>query len=258
MKHTVLLKATSTIGLLVLLCTTLSTGIQKAAQAQTAESAQAEAACIDAYFENPNYSYVMPTGLSFDDLIWKDTTLAATLSEEQRSAILQASAVVIANQEAVTAEVNAFSVELDAPFGYVVNEVNGVAVEIPPEIKAAMEEALNFEDVANRRKQADALNEQYGQYATFGQQITLVFSSEQAKRVADGIREYNAKVKDTLTDAQIQATQDLTRPILESSGSACEPIYTFEDNGTIVVAIGERPELDQRLREDTSNATFFE
>ncbi|MGB3296959.1 MAG: hypothetical protein WBA76_01725 [Phormidesmis sp.] len=257
MKHKFLLKATSTVGLLVLLCTTLSTGVQRTAQAQTAESAQADASCLDAYFEDPNYSYFFPTSLSFDDPDWADI-LPADLSEEQRRAIVQASAVAIANQEAVTAEVNTFSVELDAPFAYIANEVNGVAVEIPPEIKTAMDEAVNSPDVANRREQVKMLNEKYGQYATFGQQITLVFSPEQAKRVADGYREYNAKVKTILTEEQKQATRDLVRPILESSGLACEPIYGFDDNGTIVVEIGQRPELDQRLREDTSNATFFD
>lgn len=53
MKRTFLLKATSTVGLIV--CTTLSTGVQRTAQAQTVESVQAGAACLDAYFENPNY-----------------------------------------------------------------------------------------------------------------------------------------------------------------------------------------------------------
>ncbi|PZO56270.1 MAG: hypothetical protein DCF15_09165, partial [Phormidesmis priestleyi] len=42
--------------------------------------------------------------------------LPADLSEEQRRAIVQASAVALSNREAVKAEVNTFSVELDAPF----------------------------------------------------------------------------------------------------------------------------------------------
>lgn len=171
---------------------------------------------------------------------------------------MQASAVVRENRQAVTAEVNTFSVELDAPFAYIANEVNGVAVEIPPEIKEAMDEAIKSEDVADRREQVKVLNEKYGQYATFGQQITLVFSPEQAKRVADGYREYNAKVKTILTEEQKQATRDFEGPEVEGAGLACQPIYGFDDNGTIVVEIGQRPELDQRLREDTSNSTFFD
>ena len=257
MKPTFLLKATSTIGLIGLICTTLSTGIQRTTQAQTAESVQASAACLDAYFENPNYSYFMPTDLDIDDPSWA-SILPADLSEEQRRAIVQASAVALSNREAVTAEVNTFSVELNAPFTYIANEVNGVAVEIPPEIKAAMDEAVNYQDGADRREQVDVLNKKYGQYAMFGQQITLVFSPEQAKRVADGFREYNAKVKTILTEEQMQATRDLESPELVGAGVACEPIYGFDDDGTIVVEIGQRPELDQRLREDTSNSTFFD
>lgn len=256
MKHPFLLKATGIVGLIGLLCTTLGTGIQRSAQAQTAESVQSGAACIDAYFENPNYMYYPPTDLSFDDPEW--TGGLTVLSEEQRKAISRASAVALGNLEAVTAEVNTFSVALDAPFSYIANEVNGVAVEIPPEIRKAMDEAVNSEDVANRREQVKMLNEQYGQYATFGQQITLVFSPEQAKRVADGYREYNAKAKTILTEEQKQATRDFEGPEVIGAGLACEPIYGFDDLGTIVVEIGQRPELDQRLREDTSNSTFFD
>ena len=256
MKRTFLLKATSTIGLIALLYTTFSTGVQRTAQAQTAEPIQASTSCLDAYFENPNYMYFPPTYLSFDDPSWAGI-LPTDLSEAQRKAIVQASAVVSENLKAVTAEVNTFSVELDAPFAYIPNEVNGIAVEIPPEIKAAMDEAVNSEDVANRREQVKALNEKYGQYATFGQQITLVFSPEQAKRVADVDREYNTKVKTILTEEQKQATRDLEGPEVVGAGAACKPIYGFDDDGTIVVEIGQRPELDKRLRKDTSNATFF-
>ncbi|MGI8932786.1 MAG: hypothetical protein ACR2FS_01805 [Phormidesmis sp.] len=257
MRPTFLLKATSAVGLIVLLCTTLSTGVQRTAKAQTAESVQAGAACLDAYFENPNYSYFYPTDWSFDDPGWANI-LPADLSEEQRRAIVQASAVALSNREAVTAEVNTFSVELDAPFVYIANEVNDVAVEIPLEIKEAMDEAVNYQDGVDRREQVKMLNGKYGQYATFGQQITLVFSPEQAKRVADGFREYNAKVKNILTEEQKQATRDLEGSELVGAGVACEPIYGFDDDGTIVVETGQRPELDQRLREDTSNSTFFD
>ena len=255
MKHTFLLKATSTIGLIALLYTTFSTGVQRTAQAQIADSVQANTSCLDAYFENPNYSYFPPTDLSFDDPGW--TGGLTVLSKEQRRAVLQASAVVFENLKAVTAEVNTFSVELDAPFGYIANEVKGIAVEIPPEVKAAMDEAVNSEGVANRREQVKALNKKYGQYATFGQQITLVFSPEQARRVADVDREYNAKVKTILTEEQKQATRDLEGPEVEGAGLAYKPISGFDDDGTIVVEIGQRPDLDKRLREDTSNSTFF-
>lgn len=236
MKLTFFSKTLRMIGLTASLTLIASTNIHQTAQAQLGvESALMP--CSEAYLADVDFMYYNVESVG--------------ASAEQLEEIERITAPILEEMESIPAEIDIFAVEFDAPTGYVANKVNGVAVEIPPEIKQAMNRDNTY---PYSREKVKTLNERYGQYATFGQQLTLVFSSEQTKRYSDLLRELNALTASVLTDEQKEAYR---LPYI--SNGSCYVNYSFADMGfgSIVVEVGVRPELDARLREDTTGATFF-
>ncbi len=153
--------------------------------------------------------------------------------------------------DALNASITVFTSELNSPIGYVVNNVNGVAVNIPPEVEKSIQEDMYY---ASREK-VKLLNDKYGQYARFGQQITLLYTPAQTLRAQEILRENNAISASYLTPEEKQEYRDF----ITSQGS-CTVNYGLADMaglGSITITFGQRPDLDARLREDTTGATFF-
>jgi hypothetical protein len=229
MKFTLFSKTLRTASLTALLTAIVSVNVQQPAQAIFGALDESWMACSTAYFGDPDQMYGNPE----------------SIDESERVELDQAT------WDAIDAAVTTFAVELDAPIGYIANKVNGVAVEIPPEIEQAMQEEM----ADASREKVRMLNEKYGQYATFGQQITLVYSSEQVRQIQELFRDFYARTKVLWTPEELQEQQELG-----SSFGPCNVIGGFADMGIAasrVIQVGERPDFDARLREDTTGATFF-
>jgi hypothetical protein len=233
MKFTAFSKTMSKIGSTAVLTTLVGTTLQPTAQAVFSVSGQYNMPCSDVFFNHPNYMYTDPQS---------NITPTPRLSFDS------------APYDAIDAAVTTFAVDLDAPIGYTPNKVNGVAVEIPPEIEREMQVGMSY---PYSREKVRMLNEQYGQYATFGQQITLIYSSEQVQQMDALLKNENARLAALLTPEERRAEQEVWR-----SSGACPVgnIVGFAGMGifaTKVIEVGVRPDLDARLREDTTGATFF-
>jgi hypothetical protein len=236
MKFTFLSKTLRTAGLTALLTALVGTQIHQAAQAQFGVLEPSFMACSPGsiYFSDPDFMYT-PSDFEPDQ------------------AIIDAQNASIAEREAIDAAVTTFAVALDAPIGYKVKEVNGVAVEIPPEIEQAIWDEMAAEP---SREKVRMLNDRYGEYATFGQQMNLVYSSEQVRRLIELQREDSARFAASMTPEERREHE-----AAYGSSGPCQTLSGYGDMGFIgatrVVEIGERPDLDARLREDTTGATFF-
>jgi hypothetical protein len=241
MKQTVFSKTLRTVGLTAMLSVMIGSNVQQTAQAQLVYSGEAYMPCSEAYFSDPDIMYASG---SFD--------LFARLREiGQFEQFQQIAKPIMDEQNAILDELTTFYVALDAPVGYTPKEVNGEAVEIPAEIEQAIHKDMTY---PHSREQVEMLTEKYGQYATFGQQLSLIFSSAQAQRYHELGREYNALVNSYVPEEQKQLYRELV-----SENAPCSVNYAFVDYGinSIVVEVGQRPELDARLRADTTGATLF-
>ena len=197
--------------------------------------------CSEAYFSDPDLTYFPLTDDSLNALKQRG------LVKEYEQAIKP----LLDEQVAIKDSITVFAVDLDAPIGYVAKEVNGVAIEIPAEIEQAIQKDMAY---PYSREKVKALNEKYGQYATLGQQITLVYSSAQTLRMREISRELNTIAASYTTPEEKQASRDLV-----TSMGYCGVNEGIAGMGilTIVVEVGQRPDLDARLREDMTGATFF-
>jgi hypothetical protein len=242
MKVTLFSKTFRTVGLTALLSVVVGANMQQTAQADIyappfGTSEQAYMPCSEAFFTDPDFTY--------------DPQFIGLSNEE--FGVDQAYLDEIA---AIDAEVTSFMVELDSPVGYIANKVNGVAVEIPAELeKEIYQAAFNANsNLANTRRRVEELNQQYGQYATFGQQISLVYSTDQLRRVDALNKAYYARVADAFTPEQKQAYQESIK-----SFGMCTAFGGGLEMGllTKTIQVGVRPDLDARLREDTTGAIYF-
>lgn len=241
MKLTSLAKAVRSIGLVIVLSAIEGMGMVQPAQAQVTEpqAEQSGSVCSAAYFDDPGFMY-------------------NTATQEQRDAVdrfLQNPAR-LQRGESMMAEITTFSAALDSPLGYVVNRVNGEEVTIPPQIQQEIRREVYERDPSpdNRRRVAE-LNQRYGQYVTFGQNITLLPSPEQIQVSAQDTYELLAYLESLLTPEQKQEQQAALTAL-----GLCSPSSLFRpDRGRgLSIDVGVRPDLDERLRNDTSGATFFE
>jgi hypothetical protein len=238
MKLTALSKTVRTIGLITLLSTIQGIGILKPAQAQ--ENPNAGVACTAAYFDDPGYMYNPVTNQQLAAVSKFD----GNLERFKRS-------------ERMMAEITAFSAPLGSPMGYVIKKVDGKEVSIPPKIRRAIEQGTRIYSKNNRPRVAE-LNQKYGQYATFGQNITLLPSPEQTKVFDQDVFESLAYIKSLLTPEQRKAQQDQVTASV-SDGIGCSPGSLYKPGRvTFTIDTGKRPDLDKRLREDTTGATSFE
>ena len=197
--------------------------------------------CSEAYFSDPDQMYFF-TGESLEALKQR-----GVLEEYE-----QATKPLLEEQDAIRDSITVFAVDLDAPIGYVAKEVNSVAIEIPAEVKQTIEEDVAY---PYSREKVKTLSEKYGQYATFGQQITLVYSSAQTLRMQEISRELN-----TIGASYVPPDEEKANRELAASQGACNVNEGFAGVGilTQVVEVGQRPDLDAQLREDNTGATFFQ
>jgi hypothetical protein len=238
MKLTALSKTVRTIGLITLLSTIQGMGMLKTAQAQA--NPNAGAVCTAAYFDDPGYMYNPVTNQQI-----------AAVSKFDRNPER------IKSNERMMAEITTFSAPLGSPMGYTINKVNGKEVSIPPKIRRAIEQGTRIYSKNNRPRVAE-LNQKYGQYATFGQNITLMLSpAQQQERVKETYASL-AYIKSVLTPEQRQAQQDQVTASA-SEGGGCSPgaLFRPEMYQSLTIDTGTRPDLDKRLREDKTGATFF-
>ena len=216
--------------------------VQQIAKAQLVTTVEAYMPCSEAYYSDPDFSYGTRESGNF---------LENLKQRGQFESYEQAIKPVLDEMEALNNEITMFAVDLDAPIGYVANKVEGADVEIPADVEKSMQEDMAY---PYSREKVKTLNEKYGQYATFGQQITLVYSTAQTLRRQELDREIAAIGASYLTPEEKQEHKDLY-----SSQGTCHLNYGFADMGIgrITVEVGRRPDLDARLREDTTGATFF-
>lgn len=235
MQRTFLSKTVRTIGLITILGAIEGTSLIRTAQAQSIEPG---VACSAAYFADPDYMY-NPQG-------------------KEKAAVdrFNANPARIQRWNDIWAKSNTFSVTLDAPVGYVAKKVNGKPVAISRQLAKEMYDAAanaNRNPTATRRRVAE-LNRKYAKYATFGQQITLLASPAQVKETSKWAREINAYRAAVMTPQQKQEERD---SITKTFNGSCPPIQNADRMNSIVRTVGERPDLDRRLREDKTGATFF-
>jgi hypothetical protein len=229
------------IGLLTILSTIQGISIVQTAQAQAIPAGKPGSVCSDAYFKNPDFMYGV-----------------RSKKQEELAAKFGMNPVRMNRQKRIWAKSNTFSVALDAPVGYVIKKVNGKAVAIPPKIAKDIDRDAfnaNRDPQATRRKVAE-LNQKYDRYATFGQQLNLIFSPAQIKENTKMGRESSAYIASILTPQQKQAEQNAIRAAAKQMGM-CPALFNPDSMRYVTIQVGSRPDLDKRLREDTTGATFF-
>jgi hypothetical protein len=98
------------------------------------------------------------------------------------------------------------------------------------------------------------LNKKYGQYATFGQNITLILSPEQQQERVQETYEYLADLAAMMTPEERKAERDAL-----TAQAGCSPGALFRPDmwKSVTIDTGKRPDLDKRLREDKTGATEF-
>ncbi len=238
MKLPALSKSVRTIALLTVFSTIQGVSIVQTAQAQA--DPNAEAVCTAAYFDNPGYMYQ-----------------AATQQQQEAIDKYLRNPDRLRRGERLMAEITTFSAPLDSPMGYVAKKVNGKEISIPPKIEEEIRSAVLVDPSQNRRKRVAELNQKYGQYATFGQNITLLPSPQQTKEYDQDTYAFFAYIKSLLTPQEQKAQRDraIAAPI---SDRYCSPGALFKPGRvTFSIDTGTRPDLDRRVRENKTGATFF-
>jgi hypothetical protein len=245
MKLTSLSKTVRTIGLITLLSALPGMSIAQIAQAKAIPAGKPGSVCTDAYFANPDYMYTLPPG---------------KLQQQQQAALakLNGTPARIKQQKDIWAKSSTFSVALDAPVGYVAKKVNGKPVAIPAKLAKEMYDAAfnaNRDPKATRRRVAE-LNKKYAEYATFGQQINLMFSPEQIRENTKITRESSAYLASVMTPEQKQAERDNVRASAKQMGM-CPALFNPALMTYVTLEVGQRPDLDKRLRADKTGKTLF-
>jgi hypothetical protein len=236
MKLTLWAKSIRTIGLITILSTIQAMSLAPTAQAQI--NSQNRSVCTAAYFNDPGYMY-------------------QPVTQQQRKAIEQfeQNPKRVKKWESFIDEARTFSVPLDSPMGYVVKTINGKPVTIPEKIEQAIKQAVYVDPAQNSRKRVAELNQQYGEYATFGQNITLILPLEKTKEYNKMIYESLAYIASVMTPQQRQAERDR-----RTAAGDCSYSSIYQPNGplTLTIDTGRRPDLDRRVRENKTGNTFFQ
>jgi hypothetical protein len=242
MKLTSLSKSVCTIGLITLLSAIQGMSMVQTAQAQA--KPQKSSACTAAYFDNPGYMY-------------NPSEKAQKAREKVRSASPKLQEQ-FKRAEKMMDEITTFSAHLDSAMGYVIKKVNGKEVSIPPNIKRAIDQGVSRAPTNDNRKRVAELNKKYGQYATFGQNITLILSPEQQQERVQETYEYLADLAAMMTPEERKAERDRAMAAPASDGY-CSPGALFRPDiwKSVTIDTGRRPDLDKRLREDKTGATVF-
>jgi hypothetical protein len=234
MKLASLSKTVRTIGLITILSTIQGISLVQTAQAQAKPSTKS--ACTAAYFDDPGYMYAP----SYDRV---EVMMKSQRSQERTK-----------RTEKMMNEITTFSAPLDSPLGYVINNVNGKEVSVPPNIKKAIDRETNRNPSPENRIRVAELNKKYGKYATFGQNIILIPSSEQDVQIVKDSYAGIADLKALLTPQELKAERD------RATAEGCPPGNLYNpprSQRTFTIDTGRRPDLDKRLREDKTGATVF-
>jgi hypothetical protein len=199
--------------------------------AQAQAKPQKSSACTAAYFDNPGYMY-------------NPSEKAQKAREKVRSASPKLQEQ-FKRAEKMMDEITTFSAPLDSAMGYVIKKVNG-------------KEGVNRAPTNDNRKRVAELNKKYGQYATFGQNITLILSPEQQQERVQETYEYLADLAAMMTPEERKAERDRAMAAPASDGY-CSPGALFRPDiwKSVTIDTGRRPDLDKRLREDKTGATVF-
>ncbi len=242
MKQTSLSKTVRTIGLMTILSAIQAISIVQTVQAKAIPAGKPGSVCTDAYFENPDFMYSAQPGKRQQEAIDKFGSDPVRMKKQQN----------------IWAKSNTFSVALDAPVGYVAKTINGKPIAIPAKLEKEM---YNAAFTANRdpkttRRRVVELNQKYAKYATFGQQLNLIFSPEQIRENTKMTREFSAYTASVLTPQQKQRERDMIRAGAKQMGM-CPALFNPDSMRYVVIQVGARPELDKRLRADKTGATFF-
>jgi hypothetical protein len=236
MKRISLFQSVCTVSLITMMATVQAMSLVKAAQANPT----AGSTCTATYFDNPGFMYSPATQQQMD---------AVEKFEQSPDRVKKWSSH--------TDGITTFSVALDAPMGYAINKVNGKPITIPPKIKQAMDRAVFVDPSQNSRKRVAELNQKYGKYATFGQNITLILSPEQRASAIKMSYESIAYIKSLMTPQQQKEQRDAITALGDCSRSALLDPNNPETWRTVSIDTGVRPDLDRRVREDKTGATFF-
>ena len=235
MKLTSLSKTVRSIGLITILSTIQGISLVQTAQAQAKPSSKS--ACTAAYFDDPGYMYAP----SYDRV---EGMMKSQQSQERTK-----------RTDKMLAEITTFSAPLDSPLGYVINKVNGKEVSVPSNIRRAIDREMNRNPSPENRRRVAELNKKYEKYATFGQNITLIPSSEQDVQVVKDSYAGLADLKALLTLQELQAERDRA-----TAAGDCSPSNLYNpprSERTFTIDTGRRPDLDKRLRADKTGATLF-
>jgi hypothetical protein len=245
MQPTFLAKTIRSIGSIAILSAIQGTTMLQTAQAQAIPAGKPGSVCTDAYFANPDYMYTLPSGEQ---------------QQKQQEAVDKFSAdpVRAERMNRIWAKSKTFSVALDAPVGYIAKKVNGKPITIPKKIaKDIYWAAFNANgDPKTTRRRVAELNRKYANYAIFGQQLNLIFSPEQIRENTKMTREFSAYLASVMTPEQKQAERDMVRTGAKQMGM-CPALFNPDSVTYVTLQVGVRPELDRRLREDKTGATFF-
>jgi hypothetical protein len=243
MKLTSLSKSVRTIGLITLLSAIQGMSMVQTAQAQA--KPQKNSACTAAYFDDPGYMYNPP----YDKLKAREKVRSALPKYQEQAK----------RSDRMMDEITTFSAPLDSPMGYVIKKVNGKDVSIPPNIKRAIDQGVSRAPTNDNRKRVAELNKKYGQYATFGQNITLILSPEQQQERVQETYEYLADLAAMMTPEERKAERDRAMAAPASYGY-CSPGALFRPDmwKSVIIDTGKRPDLDQKVRDDKTGTTFFQ
>jgi hypothetical protein len=242
MKRTSFSKSVRAIGLITLLSAIQGISMIPTAQAQAIPAGKPGSTCSDAYFANPDFMYsTFPPGKQQD-------TIDKFGADPAR----------VKRMNAIWAKSTTFSVAPDAPVGYIAKKVNGKPIGIPAKLAKELSDAADNArlDPKTARKKVAELNEKYAEYAIFGQQLTLIFSPEQIKENTKMTREYSVYIASVMTPEQKQKERDSIRAGAKQMGM-CPALFNPNSMRSAQLEVGRRPDLDKRLREDTTGATFF-
>jgi hypothetical protein len=242
MKRTSLSQSVRTIGFITILSVIQGISLGQTAQAQAIPAGKPGSTCSDAYFANPDFMYsTLPLGK-------QQETIDKFGNDVDRGK----------RMNAIWAKSKTFSVAPDAPLGFIAKKVNGKPIAIPAKLAQELSDAANDarRDPKTARKKVAELNQKYAEYATFGQQLTLIFSPEQIKENTKMTREYSAYIASVMTPEQKQKERDSIRAGAKQMGM-CPALFNPNSMRSVQLEVGRRPDLDKRLREDTTGATFF-
>ncbi|RUT10323.1 hypothetical protein DSM106972_008180 [Dulcicalothrix desertica PCC 7102] len=221
MKLTFLSKTVRTLGLMTLLSVMVGTSVQQSVQAQTQSTAdflEQSKACDRAMKEDGEE---MDGGYFFDDF------KGLNLTDQQKKAY----EVLDAQAEAKRAEIYKGSISVADPAA-ILSFSSSPGVSVPPDVQAAIQEALNSNP---KMDQEAALNQKFGKYGRFIGSYITYFTPEQETQLSQIGKDFYSQVQDLMTpEQQPQYSKNLAARL--RINAACDvkgPISSYPALGQI-------------------------